>query len=510
MAWVAFSTLGSRVLGLVRDVLFFASFGAGAVSSAFIFAFTVPNLFRRLLGEGALTSAFVPVSASALERGGRPEAFQLLDKVLSRLAVVLLVLVGLGMAGFAIAGVWEGLPERWALGGELGAYLMPYLGLICVAALLAALLQVFQRFAVAALTGVWLNLTMIAALAVGTYWAEARMRVYLLCGGVLVGGLLQVAVPLMALRREGWRYRPDWQSSPETRECWQLLLPGMIGASVFQINIVISRLLAFSLNETAVSVLYLANRLVELPLGVFAIAVTTVIFPRLARLFARGEEAGMGQVYAEGLRLILAITVPAALGLILLREPILIFLMEWGAFGRQDVGLTIPVLAVFALALPWYALATYETRGFHALKDTRSPVRVAVVVFVVNTLLALLLMYPLGAVGLAWASVISTVLQVGLLHGLLVRRHKAFSAKGMRRTLMQIALAALAMGMLVGGGWEALRACAWTLKTQAAVVVLGLIPLSMGIYFAVLWKAGFHELALLRDLVRRRLSRESI
>ncbi len=512
---VSISTLGSRVMGLVRDIMMFAVFGAGGVSSAFIFAFTLPNLFRRLLGEGALSSALIPVLSTELEQNGKAAAFAFMNKVVTRVGCVLVCLVIVG-AGILWGSVWVAdtfslvdTADRFQLGGKLGAVMMPYMFFICLAAIYSAALNILQRFAVAALTGVWLNVGMIAALGLFAFGLgeNETQGIYLLTAGVLFGGLLQFGLPFWALRREGWRFKMDFQPSTQMTNLYALFVPGVIGASIFQINLVVSRSLAFHLDDTAVSILYLANRLVEFPLGMFAVAVTTVVFPRLSRLLVTGDKQAMGEVYAEGLRLILGITIPASVGLAFLREPILEFLFGWGAFKKGDITQTMPVLFIFAWALPLYALATYEARAFHALKDTRSPVKVAFLTFLANVLFSLIFMYPFGAAGLALASALSTLLQVILLSRRLREKEKSFTGNGMKRACWQIAVAAVSMSGLAIIGWYGIGLLGLSAKLSATLAVCGLIPACVGVYGWMLWKLGFHELLLLRDLLEKKLKR---
>lgn len=276
---VSLSTVGSRVLGLVRDILIFAALGASAWNDAFILAFTLPNLFRRLLGEGALTSAMVPIFSDVLHRAGRSEAFAFFNQVLLRLLTILSALVVGGMVLFGSLARCGLLTDRWTLGAELAVLLLPYMIFICLAAIVSAGLNLLGRFAVAASTPMLLNLAMIGALVAGMWLSDDQARiVYWLCGGVILGGLLQLLLPAWDLARQGWRPRVEQRASTEMSELWRLFLPGLMGAAILQVNILVSRLLAYSLDESAVSVLYLASRLMELPLGIFTVAVATVFF----------------------------------------------------------------------------------------------------------------------------------------------------------------------------------------------------------------------------------------
>lgn len=501
---VAAATLGSRLLGLLRDVLIFALLGAGALNSAFLIAFTLPNLFRRLLGEGALTAAFVPVLTEASERDGRSGGFAFVNKVITRLSALLGILV-LALVGlYALVAALPLESERWQLGVRMGPVLAPYLAFVCLAAVLGAALNVLGRFSLAALSAVWLNLSMIVALGGLGYWVTDTPTALAgwLCGGVLVGGVIQVLLPAIALIRHGWRPAIDRRGSDRLSELHRLFLPGLLGAGIVQINIAVSRMLAFAVDEAAVAQLYLANRLVELPMGLFAIAITTVAFPRLARFQAQGDVEGLRTAFGEGVRLILLLTLPAALGLLLLREPILRLLFEWGRFEASDVTETARLLAVFALTVPLYSLTAYTTRVFHALKDTRFPVRAAAVAFGVNTALSLALMGPLGALGLALANLGSVLLQTVMLGWGLRTRAAGLKGAWEWATLAPLVIASAVLGFAVWGGWAFLGTAIDAPKVAALAAVAGLIPLAALLYFGTLLGISKSARASLRSLRR--------
>lgn len=487
---VAIATVGSRVLGLVRDVLIFAVLGVGPVNSAFVLAFTLPNLFRRLLGEGALTSAVIPVLSGNLAKEGRESGFGILNRVLSRLALVLLAIAVPGCGLLLLVKQVPGLAPRWYLGAELAALLLPYVIFICLAAMLSAGLHVLGRFFAPAIGPVLLNLAMITSLGMAVWWvdgADPAACVWWLCGGVMVGGFFQLALPWLVLRGEGWRFRPDLRSTVDTREISRLLLPAVAGAAVFQVNIVVSRLLAYSLNEEAAGILYLANRLVELPLGIFAASVTTVFFPLMARQVAAADGSGFLRTYERGLRLISVITLPAAAGLLVLAGPILRSLFEWGLFGAGDVVRTIGPLAVFSLGLPLYGWSSLATRGLHSWKEMQTPVRVGIVNAGLNLVLSLLLMGPLGEVGLALANVIAGLVFSVLLERALRRRlgEGPFSRSlvwGIGRML----LATVVMGLAVAGLAAALEAVVAASKLRALLTVALGIPFGVACYAGML------------------------
>ncbi len=502
-------TLGSRVLGLIRDVLFFSCFGTSAAGAAFIFAFTLPNLFRRMLGEGALTSALVPVLSDTFENGGKDSGFALLNKVLTRLLGWLIPIVAVCCLLAWVAGVNWISDAKWARGMELVAITLPYLILICLTAMIVATLNVRQRFGAGACTPILLNVAMIGTMLLfGSTRAGADLDflAFALCGGVLVGGGLQLLVPSVNLiRAEGWRSRMDWAGSDELGKVWALFVPGVLGAAVLQINILVSRTLAYSLEEEgAVSILFLAARLIELPLGVFAIAVTTVVFPLLAKMRSQKDDAGYLAAFEQGLRLTLAVTLPAAVGLILLRDPIIGFLFDWGSFGSDDVGRTAPVLAIVAVGMPFFATAAFVTRGFHARKDMRTPVRGAVVSLVVNVVISVGSVLYLGEwamLGLASANVLASVFQSTYL----LRKFATEEGEGplgLHLSLASIAGGCVLMGLAAWGGWEWISSFVeMTPKGRSALAVFVVIPVSVGLYFLLLGRFGFTDAALLRKMI---------
>ncbi|HYD85632.1 MAG TPA: murein biosynthesis integral membrane protein MurJ, partial [Opitutus sp.] len=409
---VSLLTLVSRVLGLMRDQFGAAIFGASVLNSAFITAFSLPNLFRRLLGEGALTAAFVPTLQDELRDNGRAGAFRLLNQVGSWLLLVCGGLAVVAMVGFSQSRLLPGHEPRWYLAADLTALLFPYLVMICVAAAFNAALNVFERFTEPVLSPIWLNLAMISFLAGAWYVTEDEMaRMHWQCAGVLVGGLAQMLVPAGVLIREGWRPRFDFKWTRRVQEIAVLMAPGLFGTAIYQINVYVSRLFAFSIDDAAATHIFYANRLMELPIGVFAIAVATVIYPHIAKHAAEKNFAGMAADYRNGVRLILMINVPAALGLVVLSEPIVRLLFQHGNFLAEDTRSMAMLLALFAIGMPFYSVSSLTTRGFYATKDTVTPVKIATLSFVINVGLSWSLKGPLGAPGLVLASTVAVVVQ---------------------------------------------------------------------------------------------------
>lgn len=519
---VATATVVSRVLGLVREIFIAAVFGAGALNSAFVSAFTLPNLFRRLLGEGALTAAFVPTMTQELEQRQRAAAFALVSKVTSWLLVVTVAVVVVAMLAGANAGALlhtlgdhgpeEAAAGRFLLAADLAVILFPYMVFVCLAAAFSAACQVLGRFSEPALSPVWLNLAILGALGLGGWWAWGDgARMHLLCAGVLVGGFFQMAVPAAVLWREGWRPAFDLRVDGRVREISRLMGPTVIGSAIYLVNMAVSRLLGLSLNDEANTVLNLATRVMELPVGVFTVAIATVVFPLIARHAAKADWGRLGEDYHKGLRLVLIINVPAAIGLALLSEPVTRLLFQRGEFTAGDTALMTPVLAVYALGLPFLSFTTVALRGFYALKDTATPVRAAGLSFAVNLVLSLVLMRWLSTVGLALAGNLAVLVQAWYLQRRLAGRLPGLGFGPLVPNLGKIIVAGALMGVVVWGGMRLAAGLAWSRLAVDLVVIGGLIPLAMAVYGALLWLMrieGREELSLILGRLRGTVARK--
>jgi len=506
---ISFLTVVSRVLGVVRDGVAAALFGTSWLYSAFITAFSLPNLFRRLLAEGALTAAFVPTLQEELHQNGRSGAFALLSKVTSWLLIVTGSLVAGAMLLFHNSRVLQGHEEKWYVAADLTVLLFPYLAFIALAAAFNATLNVFQHFTEPALSPIWLNLMMIASMGgAGLHFSHSRMgEIHWLVAGVLAGGFLQMAVPAGVLVLEGWRPRFDPGLSPRVREIGLLMTPGIFGTAIYQINITVQRLLAFSLDDSSLTQLFNGNRLMEFPIGVFAIAVSTVVYPLIARHAVEGNAAGMAEDFRKGLRLILIINLPAALGLALLSGPIVNLIYRHGHFTVADAHTLTILVALFAIGMPFFSVVNLTVRAFYAFKDTATPVKVASIDFVINLVLSLLLMRWLGAAGLVLASTTAIIVQTLLLQRALVRRMPGMTFKPLWITVGKVLAGTAVMGAVVRTGLEVLRHAGLGVRLTELLAVAGLIPIGIGVYAVALWLLrieGREELAVLLRRFRGR------
>jgi putative peptidoglycan lipid II flippase len=385
-------------------------------------------------------------------------------------------------------GADEATIGRWLLAAKLAVVLFPYLVFVCLAAAFSAALQTLNRFLEPALSPIWLNVCMIGLLVAGACLGKTdTVKMNWFCGGVLLGGFLQMAVPGWALTREGWRPRFDLTRSEQLRAVVRLMGPTVLGSAVYLINMTVSRFVGLSLSDATVSVLNYAQRLMELPIGVFAVAVSTVVFPLISRHAARGDMEQLGVAYRKGMRLILMINIPAAVGLVLLAEPVIRLFFQHGKFHAADTRLMMPVLMVYALGLPFFSFVNLVLRAFYAQKDTATPVRAALASFVVNLGLSIALMGPLSTVGLAVAGNVAIIVQAWYLQVKLARKTPQLAVHHLLGDLGKIAIASTVMGLLVAAGrWTAAHYFAPT-KLADGFALAVLVVAGIAVYGGALW-----------------------
>ncbi|MGE5272055.1 MAG: murein biosynthesis integral membrane protein MurJ [Thiohalocapsa sp.] len=449
VATVGSYTLVSRVFGFIRDILTAAILGAGPVADAFFVAQRLPNLFRSLFAEGAFNAAFVPLASAALTEGGKPAMRAFAEEAFAVLFAVLLAFVVLGeilmpWVMTVVAPGFDAEPGKFALVIDLTRITFPYLLFISLTALQAGVLNAIDRFAAPAATPILLNLFLIAGLLVmwrfGTH--DGRVLALALAGA----GVAQFLWLMAACARAGVALRLRLpRLTPRVRETMRIMAPGIAGAGVTQINLVISTALASLLPGGSVSYLYYADRLNQLPLGVVGIAIGTAILPPLSRQVRLGDAAGAAATQNRGVELALLLTLPAAAALIVLAAPILSVLFQRGAFGAADTAATAAALAAYALGLPAFVLVKVLAPGFYAHRNTATPVKVAIAAVALNFALTIVLMRFLEHVGVAIALSAAGWMQATTLL-VLLRRHGHFRLD--RRTLANIPrIAAATAGM---------------------------------------------------------------
>jgi len=445
-------TMMSRLLGFVRDVMIANFLGPGVLMDAFVAAFRLPNMFRRFFAEGAFNAAFVPMFSKRLEADEDPMGFAAL--ALSGLGLVLLALTGLAMV-FMPALVWataEGFAgdARFGITVEFGRIVFPYIFFISLAALFSGVLNAAGRFAAAAAAPVLLNVALIAAMGAAALLGGAVAQA--LVWSIPVAGIAQLALVWHAANRAGMRIRPvrpRW--TPEMAQLVRIAVPAALAGGVVQVNLVVGQLVA-SQYDKAVSWLYSADRLYQLPLGVVGIAVGIVLLPDLSRRLKAGDDTGARIALSRAGEVALALTVPCAVALVVIPLPLVAVLFERGAFGSDDSAATALAVAIYGLGLPAFVLQKILQPIFFARADTRSPFRYAVVAMVVNAVLAVGLSYAVGWIAAALATSVAAWVMVWQL----ARGARAFGEVArfdaqFRRRLWRIVLASLLMGAVVWG-----------------------------------------------------------
>ena len=417
-------TMISRVLGLVRDIAIAAFFGAGTAADAFFVAFKIPNFLRRLFAEGAFAQAFVPVLADYRAAGSLAATKALVDRVAGMLGGTLVITLVTVMAAPLVAAVFApgfvDQPAKFQLTADLIRITFPYLMLISMTGFCGAILNSYGRFAVPALTPIFLNISLIFAALVASAWFE--QPVFALAWGVFLAGVIQLLFQLPSLYRLDLIPRPKWDSRDAgVKRILTLMIPALFGVSVSQINLLLDTVLASFLPTGSVSWLYYSDRLAELPLGVFGIAVATVILPSLSTHRAAAREEQFSITLDWALRTVLIIGVPSAAALILLAEPILITLFQNGALTPHDVQMASLSLRAYSLGLIAFMLVKILAPGFYARQDTKTPVKIGIIAMAANMLMNLAFVFPLmmlwniGHVGLALATSLAAYLNAALL-----------------------------------------------------------------------------------------------
>ncbi len=503
VATVGSLTLVSRVFGFIRDILTAAILGAGPIADAFFVAQRLPNLFRSLFAEGAFGAAFVPLASGALAEGGKPAARAFAEEAFAVLFAVLFAFVVLGEIFMpwvmtAVAPGFAAEPGKFELVVTLTRITFPYLLFISLTALLGGLLNTVDRFAAPAATPVLLNLFLIAALLLmarhrsqaGDWqgWHDGQA----LAWALTAAGVAQFLWLMLSCARAGVALRLRLpRLTPRVRETLRIMGPGVFGAGITQINLVISTALASLLASGSVSYLYYADRLNQLPLGVVGIAIGTAILPLLSRQVRAGDAAGAAATQNRGVELALLLTLPAAAGLAILAQPILSVLFERGAFGAAEASATAAALAAYAAGLPAFVLVKVLAPGFYAHRNTATPVKVAVATMVANLVLTIVLMQFLAHVGVAIALSAAGWLQAVTLLVLLARHGHFRLDRRATRNIPRIAAATIGMAAILVGlrllldpavaGPALMRLATLALMILAGIVAFAALVLALGV-----------------------------
>ncbi len=516
IATVGGFTMISRVLGFVRDVVTAAVLGAGPLADAFFVAFKLPNFFRRLFGEGAFNAAFVPLFAGLLASEGRLAAWRFAEQAMAVLLAVTLAFTMLaegGMRGLVLL-MAPGFADdlvRFEATVELSRITFPYLLFVSLAALQSGVLNSLDRYAAAAATPILLNLCMLgAAASVALFPTEGHA----LAWGVVIAGAMQFLWLSVSVAKAGMPLRlPRPRLTPQVRRMLVLMGPALLGAGVTHVNVMVDMIVASLLPAGAVSYLYYADRVAQLPLGVVGVAIGTALLPVLSKQIRGGDEAAAHASQNRAIEYGLMLTLPAAAGLIALAAPVMVVLFRRGEFSMADAMAAAPALAAFSVGLPAYVLIKALTPAFFARHDTKTTVKIAIACLVSNVVLTLSLMQVLAHVGIALATSISSWLNVAALAIILYRRgHLRLDPRTAGR-LPRLVIAAAVMGAALVFGQLALWP--WLAGHGSAggggagggvlgvVILFALIGLGGALYFGLAHLIGGLDLREVKRIVKR-------
>ncbi len=418
---VSLATIASRILGLVREMLLSRIIGGKELMTAWAMGFMIPNLLRRLLGEGALGTAIVPIMTYTFEREDKDSARKKLTVITAVLGIVLAIICVL-VSGIALLAIpfLESAPARVLMTFKLIPILMPYSFFICLIGVFGSVMNSMNRYFLPAVASITLNMVMILCLVfVCPYYSGTPINmIYALSIAVLASGVLQLVMMLWLLERDGML--PSVRvssilSQPVVKELWHLTLPGMIGASFLQISFVIDRTMACYISDYAVPALYFSDRLIDLPIGVFAVAMGSVVLTELSRYAARNDIQGMLASFKHALENILFLCIPVALFILVFSKPLVHVFYFGGKFGEREVAETVWAMFFYSLGIPAFSAVKIVVSGFNARKDMKTPVKVAVSCIVLNIILNLILMWPLRQGGIALSTTICSFVNCSVL-----------------------------------------------------------------------------------------------
>ncbi len=504
---VAAPTVLSRILGYIRDMIQAFFLGTSGSMDAFTIAYIIPNLLRRLTGEGAMTAAFIPVFTQLKKEKTREEIWRFANAFFFDLTLVMALLTVLGVvfSPFLVKILAYGFKDvqgKWELTIVLTRVMFPYIFLISLAALAMAILNSFHKFFVPAFTPVLFNLAVISAAALFARKAEEPAFVFAV--GVVAGGCLQLVFQLPFLWQKGMRFKPMLSfAHPAVRKVAKLMVPGIFGFGIYQVNFALSRMMASTLEEGSVSSLYFASRVEEITLGLFSIALSIALLPTFSDLAAQGDIPGMKRTLVFSLKLVFFITFPAAAGLLVLNRPIIQVLFERGVFDAQSTALTATCLLFFSLGLPFISGVKILAPPFYSLKDTKTPVVVAFFVMLIYIVLSLILMKPLRVGGIALALSVSSAFNFVVLFVLLEKKIGRIEKKEFFVSALKSLLSAALMGGAVWFFVEQFDFSRLSFLFQLGLL-LSAIVLGMMIYLFLSSIVNRKDLQGLKDIFSRK------
>jgi len=447
---VIIATIFCRILGLGREIVISNRFGAGIETDAFFIAFMIPNLLRSFLGEGALNSTFIPIFAEYLTNHDRKKAEYFASNVLNILIIILIVVVILGIWGAPlliniIAIGFKNNIYKYQLAISLTRIIFPYIGFVAVAALFMGILNSYDHFLVPALAPAMLNISVI----VFALTLSSKYGIFAIAWGVILGGIGQALIqaPVLARKKLKYSFVVDF-NDPGVKKLLKLLVPVMIGLAITQINVIVDRTIASTLIDGSISALYYSNRLVQFPLGAFGIAISIAIFPTLAKQTAKNNITEFKKSLLFGLKILLFITIPSAVGLMVLKDSLIRLIYEHGMFSKVATNMTASALLYYSIGLFAFACVRLITMSFYALKDTKTPVKIGIYIVFINIALDLILIRYLAHSGLALATSVAAILNLVILLKVLQDKIGDFELKSQVSFLVKIIISSIFLGLI--------------------------------------------------------------
>jgi putative peptidoglycan lipid II flippase len=502
----AFGTALSRILGYIRDMLVANLFGAGIFADAFYAAFRIPNLFRRLLGEGSFSAAFIPVFSQYLHTKEKSETQKFLNAVFTALVLVLLVVSVLGMF-FApvlvklIAWGFTGDPEKMQLTIELTRLMFPFILFICLAAFLLAILNTLYSFFLPALAPSALSVSEIGYMLALAPLLSSGNQIKGLAISVIAGGLLHFLIQYPNLKSLGWHLKFNFDlKHPGIKKIAFLMIPSLIGLSVDQINSFVDTICASFLASGSITALYYSNRVMQMPLAIFGLAFASVSLPAMSKAYAQKDMTTLKNSLNYSIRSTVFILLPAAAGLMVIGLPIVRLLFERGKFDSLASLMTNSALFYYSLGLPAYAMAKIFANAFYAFQDTKTPVKTAVWSMALHVILCVLLMYPMGVGGLALSTALASYFNMFLL---ILYLRKRIGKLGLKRIMFSAIKSLVAAAATGAAAWYTCKISDIVFISVPAAILAGIMA-----FFIVSKTLKSEELDVVLNIFKRKVSKE--
>lgn len=503
------ATLLSRIFGFIRDMVIAQFFGTGLATDAFFVAFRIPNLLRRLVGEGSVTTSFIPIYSEYLSQHSKEEGEELVNSSLGVLTLFLFLITALGV----LLAPWIVRVMAYGFSGDIPKFeltvlltrlMFPYIFFIGLFALAMGILNAWKVFTAPALAPVLLNVSMISCALIFYEWFKAPISSLAL--GVVIGGLAQFLFQIPFLRRKGIRIRFRLNlSHPGVRRIALLMGPSVLGLAVTQLNVLVSTFLASYLPEGSISYLYYADRLLEFPMGVFAIAIATAVLPTMSEQAAQKDWKELKETLSFALRLVFFVTLPAMMGLIVLRLPILNLLFQRGAFTAHSTAMTAQALFYYSLGLAAFAGVRIIVPAFYSLQDMKTPVKVAFLALLANAGLGWILMVPLQHGGLALATSLAAAINFSTLVFFLKKRLGSIGASAILRSFLKSLASSLLMAAVIflicsKGSWNQDGVTLEKIALLGGAIVAGIL-----VYGGTCHLLGSQEFYFVREMIKRKV-----